>query len=91
MKTIHKFLLDAKPGIQSQRIRKNAILRKVDAQADKLAFWYELDTHNDWVDETLMIMHTGDEFDAELFPRREYIDTVLFDNAMYVLHVYRIH
>lgn len=91
MITIHKFLLDATPGIKSHRVRKGAILRRVDVQAGKLAFWYEVDTHNDWIDETFLIMHTGDVFDAELFHRREYINTVLFDSAMYVLHVYRIH
>lgn len=91
MKTIHKFLLDATPGIKSMRILRNAILMRVDAQADKLAFWYEVDTHDDWIDETFMILRTGDQFDKELYPRREYLNTVLFNDATYVLHVYKIH
>lgn len=91
MKTIHKYLLPATPAITHVRVRKNAILLHVDAQKEDLAFWYEVDTHEDWMDETFMIMHTGEEFDKDLFPRREFVKTALFNNGNYVLHVYRIH
>ncbi len=89
MKTIHKYTIDPKPGIQGIKVRKHAKLLESAAQNNKIAFWYEIDTHEDWQEVNFIIYLTGQEFDKEIHHRSHYVNTVQFDGP-YVAHVYRI-
>lgn len=89
MKTIHKYSIDPRPGVQGVAVRKNAKLLKSAAQDNKVVFWYEIDTHEGWQEINFIVYQTGQEFDKEIHHRSNYVDTVQFDGP-YVVHVYRI-
>lgn len=62
MHTIHKVSLTPQPGIVSVTLPKDAIIIKVDAQADQIAVWYECDTDKPMEIKTFTVMGTGMNF-----------------------------
>lgn len=90
MKTIHKYELQARAGVQSLKVRKGAKLLKIAEQGGKIFAWYEVDTHQDWQQADFMLYETGALL-AEFHDRCEYVDTLLLRNGVYVLHAYKIN
>lgn len=91
MNTIHKYELSPSPGIQSVKIREKAVFLKMAVQSDKICLWYQVDTFEAWQEINFILYHTGQELDNELHHRCRYIDTLLFNNGNYVLHIYKIN
>ena len=91
MTTIHKYETNATPGVCNLDVRKGAKLLKIDSQTeDKIAFWYEVDTHKSWERIDLIIYTTGQNHDEDFKGRQQYLGTVLLARGLYVLHVYQI-
>lgn len=90
MKAIHKYTINPHPGVQQIKVRKNARLLKTAEQGNLITFWYEVDTHESWIYVHFLIYTTGQELDNELHNKAQYVDTLLFNNGAYVLHVYLV-
>jgi hypothetical protein len=90
MKAIHKYTLAPDPGVTGLQVRAKAKIIHVAAQGDKIALWYEVDTHEAWMNLDFIIYLTGQEFDKDFVNRQRHVATVLFNQGIYVVHLYEI-
>lgn len=90
MITIHKYELSIGVSVQGILVRKNAKLLKCANQAEHLCVWYEVNTHEPEEQLDFVQVRTGQPMLMDIYPRMTYLDTVLFDQDRYVVHVYQV-
>ncbi len=91
MITIHKYELDLLAFVPYANIRENAKFLKCANQNEKLYLWYEVNTHEVTVRKQFVLVTTGAPIPQDLYPRMEFIETVLFSGGNYVIHVYSLN
>ena len=91
MKAIFKYNLPVKLAVLSPEkieIQKGAIFLKAKNQREELSLWFEVDPEETEVEDVhFFIVHTGDYLPDN---KKKYLETVLFDDGSYVVHLYRL-
>ena len=90
MNTIHKFSLTVRAGFHEIEVPQNAKFLKCADQGGVLVLWYEVDTNEPFQVLQFAAYKTGDEFLESIRYRCVYLDTVMFFDGRFVLHVYSV-
>jgi hypothetical protein len=86
MKSVYKYLFHSLHGFVTIYVPYSAKLLRVDKQGDTLAAWFEVETEStEGSYYVFYVAMTGEDIPDNL----EYVNTVLFDDGNYVLHIYK--
>ena len=81
MKTVYKY--EISPSLPEFYTYKDALIRKVGIQNDRVCIWLEVDTSKEQVYRIFHIAGTGHQLPENLI----YLDTIFLDNGL-VFHIY---